>query len=132
MSATTPLVTAAAMLDPLNDSRCWPFELMWLFFSSLYRYDDVFVSDARLWPGATTLGFTSASNHVGPRELYSATLSSSRETVSCVATAPTVIADGALPGEVTPVYPAAPSFCWPKFPADVTTISPAAVAFSTA
>ena len=38
----------------------------------------------------------------GPRELYGATRSSSRDAVPFVMDAPTVIADGALPGEVTP------------------------------
>ena len=61
------------------------------------------MSDVRWWPGATTSGLAKASNHVGPRELYGATASSPRATVSCVIAAPTVIADGALPGEVMPV-----------------------------
>src|SRR4051812_38457461 len=122
------------MLDPLNCRNCW------LFFAltrppctSLKRYDEIFVSEDNLCPGATTSGLTKASNHVGPRELYGATTSSPRVVVSCVIAAPTVIADGALPGDVTPVYPGSFVFCfWPKLPADATTISPDALARSTA
>ena len=39
---------------------------------------------------------------LGPRELYSATVSSSRVLVPWVRVAPTVMADGALPGDVMP------------------------------
>src|SRR5690242_17127431 len=60
-------------------------------------------------PGASRSGFAKPSYHVGPRELYGATLSSARETVSAPRSAPTVIADGALPGEVMPAYPVAPA-----------------------
>jgi hypothetical protein len=53
--------------------------------------------------------------------------------VFCVFAAPTQIADGALQGDVTPAYPGKPVTTFrPMFPADVTTISPAAVARSTA
>ena len=53
-------------------------------------------------PGATTSGFASASYQVGPRELKSATMSSTRARVWNVCAAPTVMADGALPGELMP------------------------------
>src|SRR5258705_396392 len=59
-----------------------------------------------LLPGATTSGFTKPSCHVGPRELYADTSSSAGVTVPFVLPATTVIADGALPGEVTPAQPA--------------------------
>ena len=41
-------------------------------------------TDSRLSPGATTSGFAKPSYHDGPRELYGATRSSSRVTVSKV------------------------------------------------
>ena len=56
----------------------------------------------RLLPGATMSGLANASYQVGPRELKRATLSSERVSVSNVSIAPTVIADGALPGELMP------------------------------
>src|SRR6266576_6547957 len=50
-----------------------------------------------------------------------------------VLTAPTVIADGALPGEVIPAYPTNPlSGLTPTLPAETTTMRPARTAFSTA
>ena len=104
MSATTPLVTPVAMLDPLMARSDWPlFAVTWLVLSNLYRYDETLAADVRLWPGATTSGLANASNHAGPRELYGATTSSSRVVVFRVIAAPTVIADGALPGDVIPV-----------------------------
>ena len=54
----------------------------------------------RRCPGATTSGFAAASYQVGPRELYDATRSSRGDAVFIVSSAPTVIADGALPGDV--------------------------------
>ena len=59
-------------------------------------------SEMSHWPGATTSGFANPSNHVGPRELYAATRSSCRDTVSAVVDTPTVMADGELPGDVMP------------------------------
>ena len=53
-------------------------------------------------PGAARSGFTARSNLVGPRELYDATVSSDRLVVPHVFSAPTVIANGELPGEVMP------------------------------
>ena len=53
-------------------------------------------------PGATTSGFTKPSNHVGPRDEKSGITSSVRVVVCRVSIAPTVIADGALPGDVRP------------------------------
>ena len=47
-------------------------------------------------------------HHVGPRELYGATRSSVRVFVSNVLTDPTVIAEGALPGDRMPAYPGSP------------------------
>jgi len=47
-------------------------------------------------------GFANASCQVGPRELNGATPSSDRTVVACVSSAPAVIADGALPGDVMP------------------------------
>src|SRR5687768_12751837 len=63
---------------------------------------------------------------VGPRELYPATVSSSRLTVFHVFSAPTVIAAGELPGDVTPATISTPSEPRPRLPADVTTTMPAA------
>jgi hypothetical protein len=60
------------------------------------------MNDTMRRPGATTSGFAYPSYHVGPRELKGATSSSDRVTVFFVSTAPTEIADGALPGEVMP------------------------------
>src|SRR3954463_12973076 len=90
-------------------------------------------TDRRLSPGATTTGLAKPSYHEGPRELYGATRSSPRATVSNVFTAPTVMADGALPGDATPAYPGSPVLWFtPKFPDDTTTTSPARTACSTA
>ena len=53
-------------------------------------------------------GFARPLYHVGPRELYAATLSSRRDAVFLVFTAPTVMTEGAFPGDVTPAYPGNP------------------------
>jgi len=47
-------------------------------------------------------GFANPSYQDGPRELYGAISSSPLAVVSCVLRAPTVTADGALPGDVMP------------------------------
>ena len=47
-------------------------------------------------------GFARPSNQDGPRELYGATVSSIRVAVPFVSSAPTVMADGALPGDAMP------------------------------
>ena len=57
------------------------------------------ISETSLWPGAMMSGFANASYHVGPRELYEGMVSSDRASVCFVSSAPTVMADGALPGE---------------------------------
>src|SRR6185295_16867922 len=89
--------------------------------------------ETSLEPGATMSGFCNPSYHVGPRELYHATVSSAREIVCSVSTAPTVIADGAFPGEVMPAYAGSRvSVSPPKLPAEATTTMPAAEARSTA
>jgi hypothetical protein len=62
----------------------------------------VVAADSRRCPGATTSGFANASYQVGPRELKSETRSSVRAVVPKVREAPTVIAEGALPGDVIP------------------------------
>ena len=69
---------------------------------------DFAAADTRPWPGATRSGLAVPSYHVGPRELYAATRSSVRMLVSNVLTDPTVIADGALPGDRMPAYPGSP------------------------
>ncbi len=46
--------------------------------------------------------------------------------------APTVMADGALPGDTMPATTARPSGVFPRLPAAVTTVMPAALARSTA
>ena len=90
-------------------------------------------TESRLCPGATKSGLANPSYHDGPRELYGATRSSPRVTVSTCATAPTVIADGALPGDAMPRVAGAPVF---GFDAEVagrtTTMMPARAACSTA
>ena len=58
-------------------------------------------------PGRFESGFTYTSYRVGPAGC-SWIQSSLRETVSSVRAAPTVIADGALPGDVIPAYPGWP------------------------
>jgi hypothetical protein len=60
------------------------------------------LSDTNAWPGATMSGFAWPSYHAGPRELHGATSSSRREIVSIVMSDPTVIADGAVPGDAMP------------------------------
>ncbi len=66
-------------------------------------------SDGSMWPGATTSGLTRPSYHVGPRELYRDSRSSPRSAVPSWSNAPTVMAEGALPGDVMPAYPTSPS-----------------------
>src|ERR1044072_6913726 len=91
------------------------------------------VTEIMVGPGATTSGFTYPSYHVGPRELYDGTSSSPCETVPFVSTAPTVLADGALPAEVPPAYPISPvSGLTPTLPAETTTTMPDWTACSTA
>src|SRR5471032_2090293 len=85
-----------------------------------------------LLPGAATSGFTAPSYRVGPRELYVATVSSSRLTVPCVLSEPTVIASGELPGDVMPPRIIVPSAATPSFPAAATTTMPACTASATA
>ena len=58
--------------------------------------------DSMAAPGATRSGFAMPSYHVGPRELNAAMRSSERFSVPAVCAAPTVMADGALPGDVMP------------------------------
>src|SRR5918912_1109141 len=77
-------------------------------------------------------GFTARSYRVGPRELYVVTASSDRVTVPNVFNAPTVIADGELPGDVMPPRTGVPSAVLPAFPADATTTMPACTASATA
>ena len=59
-------------------------------------------------PGATTSGLTARSYLVGPRELYGAIVSSDVSALPFASIAPTVIAYGELPGEVTPPKMGAP------------------------
>ena len=72
------------------------------------RYDPRTSSDTSRVPGATTSGLTARSMAVGPRELYGATRSSDRVRVPAVSMAPTVMANGELPGEVMPPSTGAP------------------------
>ena len=74
----------------------------------MLKYDPTTSSDTIRVPGATTSGFTPKSYFVGPRELYGASLSSDVSTVPFVSIAPTVIANGELPGDVTPPRIVAP------------------------
>ena len=53
-------------------------------------------------PGATTSGFAKPSNQEGPRELKGSMRSSALMTVLRGFIEPTVMADGALPGEAMP------------------------------
>jgi hypothetical protein len=64
------------------------------------------VDSRRLVP--QTSGLAIPSYHDGPRELYPARRSSVRTTVLFVVAAPTVIAEGALPGEAMPAWPVSP------------------------
>src|SRR5258705_13710834 len=110
---------------------CW----LYIVTSDGYRCTrslDAGALDTSACPGATTSGFAKPSYQVGPDELYGAIRSSLLIAVSKVLLAPTVIASGALPGEVMPAYPSSPvSGLRPMFPAATTTISPARVARST-
>src|SRR5262252_3062604 len=96
------------------------------------RYEPAASSDTILLPGAATAGFIVKSYLVGPRELYVAIVSSLRFTVPAVLTAPTVIANGELPGDVTPPRMTRPSGDTPLLPAAATTTMPAAYARATA
>src|SRR5262245_59435766 len=105
MRATTPLVTAAAMLVPLKRryrASFSPGAETRLVASCLYSEPAIAASETSAWPGATMSGFARPEYHAGPRELYGATASSKRDTVFCVFSAPTVMTDGALPGDVIP------------------------------
>jgi hypothetical protein len=95
-----PLVTAAAMLLPLR--RNFVSEQPAQPRSCSGRRENGAMSDMRDKPGATTSGFANASYHVGPRELNGATRSSARVSLSFVLVAPTVMTEGAFPGEVNP------------------------------
>ena len=64
----------------------------------------------------------------GPRELYGAYTSSSRDTVPSVLDAPTVRTQGALPGAVMPPYCGLPFAFFPRLPAAATTTMPASTA----
>ena len=68
------------------------------FFGLFY----MLVSGDRAWAGATTSGLAKPSYQEGPRELKGATVSSVRVSVWAVLLAPTLRAEGALPGEVMP------------------------------
>ena len=98
-----------------------------------YNWLDDEATAVRACPGATTSGFAWPSYQVGPRELYAAMLSSLRLLVPFVSRAPTVMADGALPGEAMPAEPTSPVVgFFPKLPAETTTMMPARAAASTA
>src|SRR5712691_2952321 len=102
--ATTAVTTAVAMLEPLRRTYrpdipgraatrscgCWLYSVPLL------------VSATSRSPGATTSGLAKPSYQDGPRELYGATTSSPRPMVPNVRAAPTVMADGAFPGDVMP------------------------------
>src|ERR1700687_4973054 len=89
MRAATPVATPAAMLVPLSESNGCPFrERPWLRVRVRYRFEASVVSDASRCPGAMTSGLAKPSYHDGPRELYGATMSSSRVTVFFVIAAP--------------------------------------------
>src|SRR5262244_1016686 len=102
MRATVPLTTPAAMLVPLNLTYERPPSVSRSAGKLLKSVCDELATDSSRWPGATMSGLTNPSYHVGPRELYSATTSSVRVVVSNVRVAPTVMADGAFPGELMP------------------------------
>ena len=104
INATTPLVTAAAMLVPLSMRYRGRLSLPKTrpFGRSTYSVLRRAAAATSRWPGATTSGLAAPSNQVGPRELYNAIRSSRRDAVFLVSTAPTVIAEGALPGDVMP------------------------------
>src|SRR6185436_16581048 len=65
---------------------------------------------------------------VGPRELNDAIVSSWRRTVPLVLEAPTVMTQGALPGEPIAPYCASPLAALPRLPAAATTTMPASTA----
>ena len=84
-------------------------------------------------PLTTTSGLAKPSYHVGPRELYGATASCVIVWLPRASTDPTLIADGALPGDVIPQNPICPVAGFnPKFPAETITAIPACTARSTA
>ena len=75
-------------------------------------------------PGAATSGFSRSDTGVGPPDEYSATVPGS----SRFSTAPTVIADATLPGELTEPEPSSRN----SFPAEATVGTPARAAPSIA
>src|SRR5262245_48248115 len=108
MTAMRPETTPADMLVP--------FSLRNLVVPVLVTSDGYSVSsvlpdasfEISACPGARMSGLPMPSYHVGPRELKGATRSSPREIVPLVTAAPTVMADGALPGDAMPAYPTTP------------------------
>src|SRR5262245_47999159 len=89
-------------------------------------------SEIILLPGAARSGLALLSYLVGPLDEYVVTLSSSREAVPKVLVAPTVIANGELPGDAMPPRTGVPSGILPALPAAATTTIPARYARSTA
>src|SRR5437762_1697532 len=103
--ATAPLVTAVAMLVPLSRKYLVPTRK-----SGYCAYSALLAAaiETSRCPGATRSGLAYPLYQAGPRELYGGTWSSARPAVSRVFAAPTVIAEGAFPGEVMPAYPTRP------------------------
>src|SRR5205085_3530819 len=101
----TPVATAAAMLVPLSIANFFPFFVTTSCGKTFRSELDRAASETSPTPGATTSGFAKPSYHVGPRELNHAIRSSSCDTVFLLSTAPTVMAEGALPGDRIPAYP---------------------------
>src|SRR5712691_2811863 len=89
-------------------------------------------SEMILFPGAARSGFALLSYFVGPRDEYVVTWSSSRAALPSVLVAPTVIANGELPGEAMPQSTGVPSGSFPALPAAALTIRPALYARATA
>ncbi len=143
MLATTPDTTPVDMLVP--DSRSGEFGELGsprrpasvsgtrLSGSVSYSFELWGTAATSRWPGASTSGFAYPSNQLGPRELYGATVSSACVAVLFRFTVPTVMADGALPGDEMPPKPTRPVVgLMPLLPADTTTTIPARTADSTA
>ena len=90
-------------------------------------------SDTTLTPSAIRSGLARRSKRDGPRELKSATRSSSKAAVPVVSSAPTHTAEGELQGTPTPPKPGLPvSGLMPILPAAVTTTMPLRDSRSTA
>src|SRR5215471_14618939 len=92
-------MAADMLVPPRRRNRATPpVPITHALGNDVYKVEPIAASETSPWPGATRSGLGRASYQVGPRELYEGIVSSPRLVVLWVSSAPTVMADGALPG----------------------------------